>query len=249
MKAESAVGALQDGERRLVLWDVDRTLVHVEGVSRLVYEDAFAAVVGRPLERLADMAGRTDRYIITATLALHGVEGADELLEAFYRELGRAVRARGELLRTKGRALAGAREALHAVAQVPEVVQTVVTGNTREIAAEKLSAFGLDGFLDLEVGGYGNDATVRRELVRLARARSQARYEVAVPWDRVVVVGDTEHDIIGALENGATAVGVATGGTGAEQLRDAGAAWVLADLTDTDEVLRAVLAVTDRSAR
>jgi phosphoglycolate phosphatase-like HAD superfamily hydrolase len=136
-----------------VLWDVDRTLLHVEGVSRLVYEDAFLAVVGRPLEHLADMAGRTDRYIITTTLELHGVEDADGLLEPFYRELGRAVRVRRTMLREYGRALAGASEALDGVAQVPGVVQSVVTGNTREIASEKLSAFGLDGHLDLEVGG------------------------------------------------------------------------------------------------
>lgn len=236
---------------RLVLWDVDRTLLHVEGVSRLVYEDAFLAVVGRPLERLADMAGRTDRYIITETLKLHGVEGVEGLLEPFYWELGRAVRSRRELLRAQGRALAGAREALDAVARVPGVVQSVVTGNTREIATEKLSAFGLDVHLDLEVGGYGNDATVRRELVRLARDRTQRMYGVDLAWERVVVVGDTEHDIRGAVDNGAMAVGVATGGSEEDGLRDAGAATVLPDLTDTSDVVRAVLSTTaaERSPR
>jgi len=236
---------------RLVLWDVDRTLLHVEGVSRLVYEDAFLAVVGRPLERLADMAGRTDRYIITETLKLHGVEGVEGLLEPFYWELGRAVRSRRELLRAQGRALAGAREALEAVARVPGVVQSVVTGNTREIATEKLSAFGLDVHLDLEVGGYGNDATVRPELVRLARDRTQRMYGVDLAWERVVVVGDTEHDIRGAVDNGAMAVGVATGGSEEDGLRDAGAATVLPDLTDTSDVVRAVLSTTaaERSPR
>lgn len=236
---------------RLVLWDVDRTLLHVEGVSRLVYEDAFLAVVGRPLERLADMAGRTDRYIITETLKLHGVEGVEGLLEPFYWELGRAVRSRRELLRAQGRALAGAREALDAVARVPGVVQSVVTGNTREIATEKLSAFGLDVHLDLEVGGYGNDATVRPELVRLARDRTQRMYGVDLAWERVVVVGDTEHDIRGAVDNGAMAVGVATGGSEEDGLRDAGAATVLPDLTDTSDVVRAVLSTTaaERSPR
>lgn len=236
---------------RLVLWDVDRTLLHVEGVSRLVYEDAFLAVVGRPMERLADLAGRTDRYIITETLALHGVEGVDGLLEPFYRELGRAMRSRRDLLQVHGRVLAGGRESLDAVARVPGVVQSVVTGNTREIATEKLSAFGLDAHLDLEVGGYGNDATDRGELVRLARDRTQRKYRVRLPWERVVVLGDTEHDITGAVDNGAMAVGVATGGSEEEGLRAAGAATVLADLTNTDEVVRAVLATTagERSPR
>lgn len=229
---------------RLVLWDVDRTLVEVEGLGRLVYEDAFQAVFGRPLEQLADMAGRTDRYIIEQTLALHGIHAHDELLDPFYKSLGRAVRSRRGLLRAQGRALAGARAALDAVARVPSVVQSVVTGNTREIAAEKLSAFGLDEHLDFEVGGYGNDATVRRELVRLAWERVARKYRVDLPWEHVVVVGDTEHDLAGALENSAVAIGVATGATSADELDAAGASLVLDDLTDTAAVLQAVLMAT-----
>ena len=209
-----------------------------------MYEDAFLAVVGRRMELLADMAGRTDRYIIETTLALHGIEEGEALLEPFYEELGRAVRSRTELLRANGRALAGAAAALDAVARVPSVVQSVVTGNTREIASEKLSAFGLDEHLDLEVGGYGNDASVRRELVRLARERAARKYDVDLPWRHVVAVGDTEHDLVGALENGAVAVGVATGETSAAELDAAAATLVLDDLADTDAVVRAVLAAT-----
>lgn len=235
------MGAAAIDGRRLVLWDVDRTLLHVEGVSRLVYEDAFLAVVGRPMEQLADMAGRTDRYIITKTLALHGIEEPDELLGRFYEELARAVRSRRAMLRANGRALTGAREALDAVALVRHVVQAVVTGNTREIATEKLSALGLDEHLDFEVGGYGDDASDRRELVRLAHERTERKYGAAVPWKYVVVVGDTEHDVVGAVENGAVAIGVTTGGTGGQQLAEAGATTVLEDLTDTAAVLRAVL--------
>lgn len=227
--------------RRLVLWDVDRTLVEVEGLSRLVYEDAFLTVVGRPMERLADMAGRTDRYIIVNTLAFHGIHEVDALLGPFYEELGRAVRSRRELLRANGRALAGAAAALAAVAQIPGALQSIVTGNTREIAAEKLSAFGLDKHLDFEVGGYGDDAAVRRKLVCLARERAARKYDVDLEWDRVVVVGDSEHDVEGALENGAVAVGIATGGSSADELAAAGAVLVLDDLSDTAAVVRAVL--------
>lgn len=233
---------------RLVLWDVDRTLLHVEGVSRQVYEDAFLAVVGRPLERLADMAGRTDRWIITETLALHGVPDADGKLESFYGELGRAVRERRDLLRASGRALPGAQEALAAVAALPGVVQSVVTGNTREIAKEKLSALGLDGELDLEVGGYGDDASDRAELVRRARERVERKYGVPLGWGSVVVVGDTEHDVAGAVDNGAAAVGVTSGSSDTEQLRDAGAAVVLADLTDTEAVVDALLSAAQQHA-
>lgn len=154
------------------------------------------------------------------------------------------MRSRRDLLRERGFALPGAEEALDALAEVPGVVQSVVTGNTREIATEKLSAFGLDTHLDLEVGGYGDDATVRGELVRLARDRAQRAHGLDVPWERVVVVGDTAHDVAGAVDNGARAVGVASGGSGPDELREAGAAVVLADLCDTAAVVRALLATT-----
>lgn len=190
---------------RLVLWDVDRTLLHVEGVSRQVYEDAFLAVVGRPLERLADMGGRTDRWIVTETLALHGVLDVDRRLEPFYAELGRAVRDRRALLRSDGRALPGARKAL-----------------ARRTAPSWYSVH--------------------------ARQRAERMYGVPLDWGRVVVVGDTEHDVAGAVDNGAVAVGVTTGGSDAQQLRDAGAAVVLADLTDTEGVVDALLSGAQQHA-
>lgn len=149
------------------------------------------------------MAGRTDRSIIEKTLALHGLDEAEELLEPFYGELARSLRARTELLHANGHALAGAVAALDAVACVPSVVQSVVTGNVRAIATQKLAAFGLDKHLDFGVGGYGNDASERRELVRLARERTKRSYDTEMVWEHVVVVGDTEHDVRGALENGA----------------------------------------------
>ena len=68
---------------RLVLWDVDRTLLDVGGISRQIYAEAFQAVTGRRLERLADLAGRTDRDIILTTLALHGLRPGQGMLEAF----------------------------------------------------------------------------------------------------------------------------------------------------------------------
>jgi len=148
---------------------------------------------------------------------------ADEKLESFYGELGRAVRERRDLLRASGRALPGAQEAVAAVAALPGVVQSVVTGNTREIATEKLSALGLDEDLDPEVGGYGDDATDRAELVRRARERVERKYGVRLGWGSVVVVGDTEHDVAGAVDNGAAAVGVTSGSSDTEQLRGAGA--------------------------
>jgi phosphoglycolate phosphatase-like HAD superfamily hydrolase len=126
--------------------------------------------------------------------------------------------------------LPGARQALAALSGRPDLVQTTVTGNIAPVAHAKLTAFDLTGPLDLTVGGYGHEHPVRATLVASARQRAEAKYgDVA----EVVVVGDTVHDIAAALACGVTAVGVATGGTTADELRAAGAHHVLDSLADT----------------
>jgi phosphoglycolate phosphatase-like HAD superfamily hydrolase len=82
-------------------------------------------------------------------------------------------------------------------------VQSVVTGNIRSIAATKLDAFDLMEYFDLEVGGYGDDDDGDRAvLVRLAIKRAEAKYGVSFAPGRVVVIGDTPHDIKGAPRYG-----------------------------------------------
>lgn len=224
----------------LVLWDVDGTLVSTSSVSAEIYARAFDLVVGRPLRVLADMVGRTERAIITETFALNGVEDTDGMYEAFYAALGEAADQLRDRLRTLNRALPGAARAVAALAGAG-VVQSVVTGNIRSIAVVKLEVFGLSAGLDLHVGGYGDDGADRAVLVALARERAAARYGREFSTAGVVVLGDTPHDVRGALHAGARAVGVATGASGVDELAAAGAHAVLHDLTDPVAVRAAVL--------
>lgn len=221
----------------LVLWDVDKTLVDVASVSREIYAAAFERVVGRPLGQLAEMTGRTEHAILVDTLALNGV--AETKFDAFYDALGWAAVDLEPRMREVGRSLSGAHEAMLALRR-EGVVQSVATGNIRSIAETKLEAFGLDDEIDFEVGGYGSDGGVRSELVRRARERASAKYGTVVPWDRVVVIGDTPLDIEAAHDAGARAVGVATGATSADELAAVGADAVLRDLTSPGDVVVAV---------
>lgn len=220
----------------LLLWDIDHTLISIGGVGREMYAQAFERVYGRPLELLADMSGRTEYGITRDTLALNGIEPdhpdhPDRSATRFYAALGDAAQELADRMRDEGRALPGAREALSALA-VEGTVQSVVTGNLPDIAAAKLEAFGLDGFLDLEIGGYGDIARDRAVLVRMAIELAEAKYEQGFGGENTVVIGDTPHDVKGALDNGVLAVGVATGLSAADDLHAAGAHLVLPDLVD-----------------
>jgi len=226
---------------RLVLWDIDRTLLDAGRLGRQVYAEAFHAVTGQQLRHMVDLAGRTDHDIIQDTLALHGLPAADAILESFYHAITHATFARRTVLRERGRALPGARQALDTFAALPNLLQSVVTGNIRSTAEQKLSAFDLARQLDLNIGGYGSDDGQRAVLVRLAIERAERHHGVRYDRDHVAVIGDTPHDIAGARANAVRAVGVATGSSTTDDLHAAGADAVLVDLSDTAAVLRAVL--------
>ena len=221
----------------LVLWDIDGTLVDGAGQGRHAFDDAFRVVTGREPPGQVEMAGRTDRLIAMAML-----DGDGSSLTPMLEELERALAAREPRMRAEGRALPGAAEALAALAGREGTVQSLLTGNLAANAALKLGAFGLERWVDLEVGGYGSDPhEARSDLVAVARERAAAKYSPAVD---TVLVGDTPLDVWAAHEAGARAVAVASGPYGVEELRETGADAVLEDLEDTEAVVAAVAAST-----
>ncbi len=226
-------------EPALILWDVDHTLLSFPGLGRELHARAFQEVTGRPADQIADLAGRTDRAIVVDTLRLNGIDRPESLLPAFYAALPAAAVALDDRMRRTGLVLPGARAALEGLAG-DGVVQSVVTGNLPSLARLKLACCELTDLLDLAVGGYGDDDTDRAVLVALAIKRAEAAHRVTFSPARVVVIGDTVHDVRGARDAGVRAVAVATGATAAQALADAGADAVLTDLTSLRTLRTAV---------
>jgi phosphoglycolate phosphatase-like HAD superfamily hydrolase len=223
--------------KRLVMWDVDRTLLNAGGVAQLAYAPAFTAVTGLPWRDMAFAAGRTDWDIAVETFAMHGIDDCEPHLDAFFTVFAAEFAARRDLLVRQGHVLPGVREVLATLGTRPHVAQTLVTGNIRPVAVDKLAAFELAELVDFDIGGYGTDDVVRATLVRRSLERAAAKYGRAFEPSDVIVVGDTAHDVNAALANGVTAVAVATGGTPAAALAAAGAHVVLDDLSDVDAVV------------
>ena len=227
---------------RLVLWDIDLTLIQAGPIGRELYAAAFEQATGHPLRSRADMAGRLEPDIFRDTIRAHDLDPSAHPFARFAEALAAAYSSRSEELRAQGRALPGAAAALTALADVPGVVQTALTGNVRAVAMVKLAAFGLDDHLDLEIGAYGTDGHMRAHLVDLARQRAYAKYGITFDAAGTVIIGDTPHDVAAGHEGGALVVAVATGRSSEAELREAGADLVLPDLTDTAALLRAVAA-------
>jgi phosphoglycolate phosphatase len=231
---------------RLVLWNIDLTLVDVGRVTRAAYAEAFGKVTGRPLVRLPQMAGRTESEIFFEALALNesgapaAAPAGEEVLGRFAGELASAFGARRGLLTEQGRLLPGARAAVMAVGNLPGVVQTLLTGAIKPNAIEKLHAFALERYFDTEVGGYGSEVFPKGALLLNARGRAAEKYGVEFTEEATVYIADSTRDVAAARMGGARSVAVVSGRSSAAELRDAGADVVLADLTDTANVVRAV---------
>lgn len=96
---------------RLVLWDIDHTLIETGGVGREVFAAAFAAVTGRPMERMAEVSGRTGLAIFRETLELHGISPSQVSFPDFAQLLTRGYLERAHEMRARGRVLPGAADA------------------------------------------------------------------------------------------------------------------------------------------
>lgn len=227
-------------EPLLVLWDIDHTLIETRGVGSEVYAAAFLKVTGRPLERTAEMTGRTEPVIFRDTLTLHGIDNPGDMFSRFAQEQASGYAERIADLRHRGRALPGALDALSALAAIKNVVQSVLTGNTPSSARIKLSAFGLDDYLDLNAGAYGTDDDIRANLVPIARQRATQRTGRSFTPQSTVLIGDSPADVTAARDGGARIIAVATGASSVTELTAAGAGTALPDLTSTTALLAAL---------
>jgi phosphoglycolate phosphatase len=225
---------------KLILWDIDHTLIETGGVGSEVFRDAFQQVTGRQIEKLADVTGRTEQVIFRETLALYDIEDSGDYFPRFVEAQAAGYRARADEMRHRGRALPGAREALAAFAELPHITQTVLTGNPKPSAIAKLEIFDLTHWLDLDIGAYGTDDSVRPNLVRIAQTRATEHHGHTYSRDTTYVIGDTTSDVEAASKGGARMIAVATGRTTVDELRAAGARITLTELTGVAALLQAV---------
>ena len=226
--------------RRLILWDVDGTLVRAGDLGAAVFDLALEGVLGsRPATRVR-MSGKTDPQIVREYLEQLEIEEHDELIRSILEELEKhlADAALDGDLAAGGYACPGVARLLAELSADDRVVSTLVTGNIRPNAGVKVAAWGLDPWLDLEVGAYGSDHWDRNLLVPMALERVQKVYGTRLNASDAWVIGDTPRDLECASAAGARCLLVATGRYTAVELAPLGADAVLEDLSDTAAVVK-----------
>jgi phosphoglycolate phosphatase len=230
--------------RRLILWDIDGTLVSSGPAGRIALETGARTAARLNAIPSVTMGGKTDPQIITEMLTLAGLapRSISGLMPSALTEVERALADRSGQLQQEGFVHPGVRELLVRLGDTNGVRQTLVTGNVAANASLKVSAFGLEGAFDFAVGAYGTDHAERDCLVPISLSRvRELRGETYLP-EHVWVIGDTRHDLSCASVAGVRCLIVGTGRDGFESVRDLDADAVVEDLADTDGILKLLLA-------
>lgn len=236
--AERMMGQELAPPARLIIFDLDGTLVRTAGAGRRALEWAVRRCFGAvaPLEGRA-LAGRSDVAIFREVALSSGVPAEelerrwDLLVQTYLHLLDQ------ELQRSPVAALAGVQPLLDWLRRRDGVVLALGTGNLEAGAQLKLRRAGLEGYF--AVGGFGADGEARWRILQAACRRAVACF--GRPMRPVIVVGDTPLDVQGAREAGYLAVAVATGPYSVEELQACGPQAVLPDLSDWPAAARLLL--------
>ena len=230
---------------RLILFDIDGTLLWTDGAGRRAIHRALLDEMGTagPIETYR-FDGKTDPQIVREllTLAGHPESASDDRITAVcrrYVDLLTAELAKPTQATKLYPGIADLLAALEPYEADGRALVGLLTGNVEAGAALKLHSAGLDPGR-FTVGAFGSDSHRRADLPAVAAKRAAERTGRRFTGDDIVVVGDTPDDVACARPVGARSVAVATGFFKAPQLKAAGATHVFETLGDTQAVLRAL---------
>ena len=229
--------------RKLVLFDIDGTILLTAGAGRRAIIAALSDEVGLvPAFQSFRFDGKTDPQIVAELLDMAGQPAAREsprvlaLCERYVGYLALEL----ERPTTHTTIMPGVPDLLDRLEEEPGVVLGLLTGNLERGAALKLRSGGISPGR-FRVGAFGSDAAHRPDLPPIAARRAEAIFGRVPRGDEVVIIGDTPADVACGSGIEARAVAVATGSFSVADLEACGPHAVFETLENTDAVLGAIL--------
>jgi phosphoglycolate phosphatase len=226
---------------RLVLFDIDGTLISTNGIAKQAFIEATGEALGHVPRALEyDFAGKTDPQIYHEVSELAGIDAGkreqmkDQVFDTFFTLLAQRLTTDNVSI------LPGVRTLLDALEQEEAATNALLTGNMLRGARIKLTPPDLLRYFAF--GAFGSDAYHRHELPEIAKSRAYDRLGVVFRAKEIVIIGDTPHDIDCGRHLNVRSIAVATGGYSHEQLSAHKPDYIFEDLTDTEHVLDAIFA-------
>ncbi|MFL5593483.1 MAG: HAD family hydrolase [Gemmatimonadaceae bacterium] len=227
---------------RLVLFDIDGTLLNSGGMGRASMQRALGKVFGSPGNPAYRYDGKTDKQIVRDVMRLegHSDEHIDSRMEKLIELYLDGLREGAKGGKFNVRPLTGVVELLDALEKRDDVVLGLLTGNVEPGARIKLKAAGIDPDR-FKINAFGSDHEHRPELPAIAQRRASETLGVDIAGDRLVVIGDTPADIECGRSLGAKAIGIASGHYTVDQLQAHNPYAVFPSLKNTSQVLETIL--------
>ena len=214
---------------RLVLFDIDGTLIRSGGAGVHAFGEAFGQVFHAPhATSLMKFAGRTDFSLAREGMKALGLDPKEDDFTRFFSSYTTFLRER--LKDRPGSVCVGVPEFLLSLAKMrtPPLL-ALLTGNIRLGAELKLRHYGL--WEHFVFGAYADDHEDRNLIAAKAHERGREHLGPSLAGDEILVIGDTPHDVTCGRAIGARVLAVATGGHTVEELRVCQPDWVVEDLT------------------
>jgi phosphoglycolate phosphatase-like HAD superfamily hydrolase len=213
---------------RLVLFDIDGTLIRTGGAGVKAFERTFALEFGvREATRGIEFAGRTDWSLVRQCFGRHGISATAENFQRFFAAY--VFLLEQLLAQSSGTACAGVGEFIAELQRLPQApVVGLLTGNIRLGAEIKLRHYGLwDHFA---CGAFGDDHEDRNQLAAIARQRGEELLGAELLGREILVVGDTPLDVACAKAIQAQVLAVGTGGYSCAELSACAPTWTVESL-------------------
>jgi len=221
--------------KRLLLWDIDGTLINTGAAGQHALVRATIECFGGKGDLdSVEIAGRTDTSIAHQILEKYGEPIREENVKSFLDLYVRLLVE--ELPRRNGRVLPGVRELLETAAQQEHISLGLLTGNLQRGAQLKLEYYHLWHFFPF--GAFSDDHHDRNALGPCALGRAIDETAIDFSPEQVDVIGDTGHDIACGKAFGARTIAVATGSWSRERLAQHQPDFLFDDLANVDEVRR-----------
>jgi len=223
---------------KLILFDIDRTLILSSRAHHKAFSEAFKKVYGVDTNiDIINHHGMTEQQVIIEVLKKNGLN--EQKIKSKLKECMKIMidSFKESIDNDEIILLDGVRGLLEELEENDFLIG-LVTGNLEEIARGKLKKVGINHYF--KVGGFGNDDIDRVNLVKLAIKRAEENFNFKSN-NNVFLFGDTPHDIKAGKKVGVKTIGVTTGIYSKEQLKNANADVVLENLKDTNKILKLIL--------
>lgn len=226
--------------KRLVLFDIDETMVYSDGVGRRAMEAALRQVFDKDVDATGhSMSGKTDPQICYELLTAMGysIEEIKEKLplafKIYLELLEREIEGSGRI-----RLHSGVVELLQELEKHPDCELGLLTGNIEEGARLKLKPFDLNGYFVF--GAFGSDSANRNDLPLFAHKRATEVLGKEFTREEIVIIGDAVNDVLCAKGYGVRCIITATGKTPKETLAELKPDYLFDSLCDTQTVMQAI---------